>query len=108
VSALVPLRRARSPLAALLMLPVLLWRAIPKSNPYRCRFYPSCSSYALEALARHGAIRGLALATWRVLRCHPWNPGGVDHVPDRAGGWIERAGDEGRMTAHDVEDALYD
>jgi uncharacterized protein len=49
----------------------------------RCRFYPSCSAYAVTALARHGAIRGSALALWRVLRCQPFHPGGVDPVPPR-------------------------
>ncbi len=52
----------------------------------RCRFYPSCSSYALEAIRVHGATKGTVLATARVCRCHPWNPGGVDHVPAR-GAW---------------------
>lgn len=47
----------------------------------QCRFYPSCSAYAMEALAVHGAGRGAALAARRVLRCHPWNPGGLDPVP---------------------------
>ncbi len=47
----------------------------------QCRFYPSCSAYAMEALAVHGALRGSALAARRILRCHPWNPGGVDPVP---------------------------
>ena len=47
-----------------------------------CRFYPSCSSYALEALERHGAVHGTWLATRRVCRCHPWNPGGYDPVPE--------------------------
>ena len=46
-----------------------------------CRFEPSCSHYALEALARYGALRGSALAARRVLSCHPWNPGGADPVP---------------------------
>jgi len=50
----------------------------------RCRFYPSCSSYAVTALRRHGALRGSWLAVRRLGRCHPWNPGGVDHVPPRA------------------------
>ena len=50
--------------------------------PARCRFYPSCSAYALEALARHGAVRGTALTIWRLLRCHPFHPGGFDPVPD--------------------------
>jgi len=47
-----------------------------------CRFYPTCSSYALEALERHGAVRGTWLATRRICRCHPWNPGGFDPVPE--------------------------
>ncbi len=47
----------------------------------RCRFYPSCSTYAVEALRTYGALRGGWLATRRLLRCHPWNPGGVDPVP---------------------------
>lgn len=48
----------------------------------QCRFEPSCSHYAIEALRRHGAARGSALAAWRVLRCNPWSPGGHDPVPD--------------------------
>jgi len=47
----------------------------------RCRFYPSCSEYASEALQRHGLLAGLALALRRLSRCHPWHPGGVDPVP---------------------------
>ena len=46
-----------------------------------CRFLPSCSDYALEAIERHGAIRGGWFALRRVGRCHPWNPGGYDPVP---------------------------
>jgi hypothetical protein len=47
-----------------------------------CRFEPSCSCYAIEALRGHGAARGAALAAWRVLRCNPWTPGGYDPVPE--------------------------
>jgi putative membrane protein insertion efficiency factor len=47
-----------------------------------CRFEPSCSHYALDALGTHGALRGTALAARRVLRCNPWTPGGYDPVPD--------------------------
>ncbi|GGY92992.1 membrane protein insertion efficiency factor YidD [Pseudoduganella plicata] len=49
----------------------------------RCRFYPSCSNYAIEALRVHGAGRGSWLAARRICRCHPWHPGGFDPVPPR-------------------------
>jgi putative membrane protein insertion efficiency factor len=49
----------------------------------QCRFHPSCSNYCREAVAVHGAWRGLALGLRRVLKCHPFHPGGVDGVPER-------------------------
>ena len=56
-------------------------RAISPALPPRCRFYPTCSAYAAEAIARHGAGRGSWLALRRLLKCAPWHPGGVDLVP---------------------------
>ena len=47
----------------------------------RCRFFPSCSEYAVEAIQKHGTRRGLRLGLARLSRCHPWNPGGFDPVP---------------------------
>jgi putative membrane protein insertion efficiency factor len=49
----------------------------------RCRYHPSCSRYALDALSEYGVLRGLVLAGWRLLRCNPWSRGGVDHVHDQ-------------------------
>lgn len=59
-----------------------LYRAVisPLYGP-TCRFYPSCSEYALIAVGRHGVVRGGGLSAWRLLRCNPWNQGGVDLVP---------------------------
>jgi hypothetical protein len=47
----------------------------------QCRFYPSCSHYAEDAIRTHGATKGAVLASWRVLRCNPFGRGGIDHVP---------------------------
>lgn len=49
----------------------------------RCRYYPTCSAYAAEAVREVGVVRGVLLAGWRLLRCNPWTAGGVDHVRDR-------------------------
>ena len=54
-----------------------------------CRFFPSCSAYALEAVTVHGAVKGSWLAAKRLARCHPWNAGGVDHVPAGHRRWPE-------------------
>ena len=49
----------------------------------RCRFYPTCSNYAIEAIKRYGFVKGSCLAMWRLLRCHPGSKGGFDPVPDK-------------------------
>ncbi len=66
----------------LAVVPIRVYRAAisPLLGP-RCRYYPSCSQYAEEATLKHGIVRGVSLAVWRVLRCNPWSPGGIDRVP---------------------------
>lgn len=54
-----------------------------------CRFFPSCSAYALEAITVHGAVKGSWLSARRLARCHPWNGGGVDHVPGGGKMWSD-------------------
>lgn len=72
-----------TPIAWILLLPVRFYRkVISPFLPPICRFYPSCSAYAAEALTRHGAARGSYLAARRLLRCGPWTPPGRDPVPE--------------------------
>jgi uncharacterized protein len=65
----------------LLFLIMIYRKIISPLKPPTCRFYPTCSAYALEAITKYGPIRGSFLAVKRVLRCHPLNPGGFDPVP---------------------------
>ncbi|MGI6158100.1 MAG: membrane protein insertion efficiency factor YidD [Saccharofermentanales bacterium] len=68
-------------------------RYISPGRPPCCRFTPTCSAYAIEAIQRHGAFKGTGLALWRVLRCNPFCQGGYDPVPER-------------LTHHDAESDL--
>ncbi len=66
----------------LVIAPVRLYQLlISPMFPPSCRFTPTCSTYAIEAVSTHGIFKGLALATWRLLRCNPWSEGGYDPVP---------------------------
>jgi len=58
-------------------------RVISPALPARCRYYPTCSQYAVGVIRRYGVLRGLVLAGWRVLRCNPLSNGGVDHPEDQ-------------------------
>lgn len=72
----------RNSLVKLLSLPILLYRAaISPLFPPCCRFTPTCSEYALQALRRHGPFKGSWLAIKRICRCHPWGDSGYDPVP---------------------------
>jgi uncharacterized protein len=70
--------------AALLLLLTAYRRLVSPLLPPACRFYPSCSAYAAEAVARHGAWRGILLTVKRLARCHPFCEGGIDPVPPLA------------------------
>ena len=79
-------RRAERAAAALLLAGIAAYRALLRPVlPPSCRFAPSCSEYARQAVEGHGAVRGVWLAVRRVARCHPWNAGGFDPVPARKG-----------------------
>ena len=72
-----PARAART----IAIAPLLLYRhVISPGLPRRCKYEPSCSRYALEAIREYGVLRGVVLAAWRVLRCNPWSDGGYDPV----------------------------
>ncbi len=86
------MKRLAAPVAAvprlmreLFLLPLLAYqRLISPALPPRCRYYPSCSSYAIQAVRELGVIRGTVVGAWRVVRCNPWSDGGVDELSDRS------------------------
>jgi hypothetical protein len=78
-----------SPAAKVLIAPIRFYqRFITPYTPASCRYYPTCSAYAVTALRTRGAVVGTALTIWRLLRCNPWSDGGIDHVP--VTGWRTR------------------
>jgi putative membrane protein insertion efficiency factor len=79
--------RRTSPAAWLLIAPIRFYQKfITPYTPATCRYYPTCSEYAVRSLRTHGAVKGTILTIWRLLRCNPWSSGGVDHTPER-GRW---------------------
>ena len=80
-------------------------RAISPAFPPRCRFAPTCSAYAAEAVAVHGAARGSWLALRRLLMCAPWHPGGFDPVPARRDGGTPRPDHSSGSAAPDADSA---
>jgi putative membrane protein insertion efficiency factor len=73
-----------SAIRGVVLAPIWLYRrVISPALPARCKYHPTCSRYAVDAIRRYGVLRGLVLAGWRVLRCNPWSHGGVDLVEDQ-------------------------
>ena len=71
-------------LRGILVAPIRLYqRALSPGLPAHCKYHPSCSEYAVQAVRRYGVVRGVVLAGWRLLRCNPWSHGGVDFVEDQ-------------------------
>jgi putative membrane protein insertion efficiency factor len=84
--------RKAGPVARVLLVPIRFYRKwISPALPPSCRFEPSCSAYAVEALTTHGALPGFWLTVRRLLRCGPWHPGGYDPVPPRRGSTVRSA-----------------
>jgi uncharacterized protein len=74
----------RNAMRGLAIAPIKLYqRLISPMVGQRCKYYPSCSEYAVQAVQRFGILRGLVLAAWRLLRCNPWSHGGFDPVEDQ-------------------------
>ena len=76
--------RLRAVAGVLLVAPIRGYQLFisPLLGP-RCKYYPSCSEYTIQAIRVHGPLKGMALGAWRILRCNPFSHGGVDHVPPK-------------------------
>jgi uncharacterized protein len=100
-STMVSARAARAVSGALVWLLRLYQNTISAYRGPTCRFEPSCSHYAIEALQVHGVVRGITLTTRRLLRCGPWHPGGADPVPPRSDHTRSHTGAATPRTAED-------
>lgn len=68
----------------ILIIPIRFYkRFISPCFPAQCKYYPTCSNYAIKAIEMHGIFMGSILAAWRIIRCNPWSMGGIDHVPEK-------------------------
>jgi putative membrane protein insertion efficiency factor len=76
--------RKPGPVGRLLLATIHLYQLARSGRPTGCRYLPTCSTYAEEAIRRFGAVRGSGLAVRRLARCHPWGGHGIDPVPDRS------------------------
>jgi putative membrane protein insertion efficiency factor len=85
--------------AAVLIGMIRVYQAVfsPLTGP-TCKYYPSCSQYAIIAIRTHGTLRGTGMALWRILRCNPWSLGGVDDVPPARPASRERGAHRGART----------
>ena len=78
------MKLAVNPLRTAFVLPIRLYqKTVSPLMGERCKYYPSCSEYAVQAISKFGILRGLVLAGWRLLRCNPWSRGGFDPVDDQ-------------------------
>jgi len=92
--------------AKVLIAPIRFYqRFITPYTPATCRYYPTCSAYAVTALRTHGAVIGTGLTIWRLLRCNPWSSGGIDHVPAKGQLWHRHAAD---LPATDIATTDHD
>ena len=80
---------------------IKLWRKVfsPSYGPC-CKYFPSCSEYGLQAVETHGALKGSALAIWRILRCNPWSSGGYDPVPETKAAYLWELEEAGLIHSH--------
>lgn len=76
--------KSRNPARLAVIAPIIFWsRWISPALPPRCKYEPSCSRYAIQAIEKLGILRGLAVAAWRLMRCNPFSRGGLDRLEDR-------------------------